>query len=297
MLKKLDTPLARKATLCLVSTSCWTARKLDKKVTQETNTRYHAAETAGRFNKLIIAADATKELTDVITEARTLFYKYTLPWADEGPRVLPNANYSKFADEFRPLQRKFDAAADRFARRYPDYVEDSKVLLNGMWRKEDYPSPQAIRGKFRLAMQILPFPDSNDFRADIDDETFADMKAEIEASSSATTALGNVAERITEVVGHMAAKLAEYKGKDHVKKPGEKRSFFTDSLVENVRELADLLPSFNLTNDPKLTAIAKRIANELCVEEAEVLRDNQNVRASVQVSAEEIVSQVEKFFG
>ena len=297
MLQRLDTPLARKATLCLVSTSCYTARRLDKRVTTETNERYHADPAAGRFNKLILPAECLKELTEIIGEARTLFYSLTLPWCDEGPRVLPNANYSKFADAFRPLQRKFDAAADKFARAYPDYVEESKKLLNGMWKAEDYPSPAHIRGKFQLKMQILPFPDSSDFRADLDDDTLADIKAEIEASSSTDTALKNVGERITEVVGHMAKKLAEYRGKDYQRKPGETRSFFTDSLVENVRELADLLPAFNLTDDPKLNEIAARISKELCVEDADTLRENGEARKSVQKSADEIVSDVQKFFG
>ena len=69
MLQRLDTPLARKATLCLVSTSCYTARRLDKRVTTETNERYHADPAAGRFNKLILPAECLKELTEIIGEA------------------------------------------------------------------------------------------------------------------------------------------------------------------------------------------------------------------------------------
>jgi len=292
---KIKTPLSRKATLLLVSTSCWTARKLDREVTDETNERYHASEVAGRFNKLIIGAEHTKVLTEIINEARALFYKFTLPWADEGPRVLPNANYKKFADEFRPLVRKFEAAADKFERNYPGYVEEAKRYLNGMWKAKDYPAPDTIRSKFKLEMSLLQFPDANDFRADLDEDVLEDIRDELKASSTGEAAMKATVDRIIEVVGHMAEKLKTYKTKDECQE-GEKRSFFADTLVGNVRELADLLPSFNLTDDPKLTAITKRIQQELCAEEPDVLREEKDVRASVQASAEEIVKEVSKFF-
>lgn len=89
---------------------------------------------------------------------------------------------------------------------------------------------------------------------------------------------------IIEVVGHMAEKLKEYKVQ-----PGK---YFADSLVKNVRELAELLPAFNLTNDPKLTRLTKRIVKELCAEDASVLRKDDDVRKSVAKSADDILADV-----
>jgi hypothetical protein len=59
-----------------------------------------------------------------------------------------------------------------------------------------------------------------------------------------------------------------------------------------VRTLADLLPAFNLTDDPKLTAITKRIKKELCAEEASELRSNEVARETVRKSADDIVKAV-----
>lgn len=144
-------------------------------------------------------------------------------------------------------------------------------------------------------MTILPFPDSADFRADLDDETVADIRREIEETSIRVAAdtLRHTAQRIADTVGHMAEKLKEYnsgsKGKN------DKRNFFLNSLVDNVRDLAELLPAFNLTNDPKLAAIAKRISKELCAEDAAELRKNDAARESVKKSADEIVKAVSQF--
>jgi hypothetical protein len=288
---KIASPLSRKAVLVSVNISQWTARKLDKQITRETNARYNASEDAGRFNKLLIEAERLAGLNALVSKARTLHYKMTRPWADEGPRILPNALYSKFSDEFRVLKREFAVAADQFARDYPTFIEERKRKLNGAFNPNDYPSVDQIRQKFQLDLTILPFPDASDFRSDLDDDIVNDIKREIAEMSDRVVngAMRHTGEQIVKTVGHMAEKLKEYRSE---KTPGEPKKYFMDSLVSNVRELAELLPAFNLTNDPKLDEIAKRISNELCVEDAQALRENDAARENVAKSADEIVAAV-----
>ena len=292
MTTKIATPLSRTTVLVSVRISQWTARKLDKQITDETNRRYAAKKDAGRYNKLLIETERLAEMTSLVSQARHLHYSMTRPWADEGARILPNALYSKFTDDFRVLKRKFQEAADRFCAEYPKFIEERKVSLNGAFKATDYPDPSEIRNKFRLELAVLPFPDADDFRSDLDDDVVADIKREITEQSDKVIddAMKHTFTQITDLVGHMASKLKEYK----TNKPGE-RKFFMDSLVDNVRDLVELLPAFNLTNDPKLTAITKRMAKELCTEDAQALRDNDDAREAVAKSADEIVAAVGKF--
>src|SRR5262252_3596972 len=178
MTKKIDTPLARKAVLVSVSISQWTARKLDKRVTDKVNREHNAADDAGRYNKLLIEQKRLAEINTLVSKARSLHYDLTRPWADEGPRILPNALYAKFAEKFREIKREFERAADAFARGYPDFVEERRRALNGLFRADDYPSPAAIREKFKLEMTVTTFPDAEDFRADLDEDTLADIRDE-----------------------------------------------------------------------------------------------------------------------
>jgi hypothetical protein len=292
---QITTPLSRKAVLVSVNISQWTARKLDRKVTDETNRKYHAADDAGRYNKLLIASEHLAELTGMVSKARMLHYKMTQPWADDGPRILPNALFSKFSDEFRTLKREFNDAADRFCAAYPAFVEERKKALNGLFNDGDYPSADDIRSKFNLDLTILPFPDAADFRSELDDDTVAEIRAQLQVTTSTVVdkAMAHTVERIVSVVGHMANKLTAYSNRA----PGELGGVFRDSLVENVRELADLLPAFNLVGDAKLDEIAKRIKAELCTEDAKSLRENDGAREAVQKSADEIVAAVSGLFG
>jgi hypothetical protein len=291
--KKAASPLSRKAVLVSVNIKTWTARKLDMRVTDETNRKYRAAKDAGRYNKRLLAGEHLAELNALVSKARHLHYRMTRPWADDGPRILANMLFAKFSDEFRVLKRDFGIAADKFAKAYTSFVDARKGELNGLFNANDYPPAREIRKRFNLDLTVLPFPDAEDFRADLDDDTLADIKAELQTTTQSVldNAMRDTAEQIVETVGHMAQKLKDYK----TGAPGE-RNIFRDSLVENVRELADLLPAFNLADDPKLTAITKRIKTELCAETADTLREDEKVRVTVQKSADQIVAAVGALF-
>jgi hypothetical protein len=293
--KKIASPLSRKATLVSVDISQWTARKLDKNVTAKVNREHHASEDAGRYHKLLIEAKRLEAINSLVAQARRLHYTMTKPWADEGLRILPNKLHEKFAQEFRALKREFDQAADDFCRDYPMFIAERKRALNGLFDASDYPDASEIRSKFKLNTKTFPLPESDDFRSDVlDADTVEDIKRELAETNEAVLAdaMKHTAKQITEVVGHMASKLNDYK------KPGKgSRSFFSHTLVENVKQLAELLPAFNLDNDPALDAITDRINKELCAESAETLRHDDNVRKSVAKSADDILRDVESLLG
>jgi hypothetical protein len=292
--QKIASPLSRKATLVSVDISQWTARKLDKKITEQVNREHGASQDAGRYNKLLIEAKRLEAINSIVSQARRLHHTMTKPWCDAGLRILPNVLHAKFADAFRKLKREFEQAADDFCRDYPQFVEERKRALNGLFDPADYPSPDTIREKFKLEVKTFPVPDADDFRSDVlDADTIEDIKRELGETSDKVLqgAMKDTADQIMKAVGHMSEKLKAYKSS------GEKRSFFFPSLVENVRELADLLPAFNLTNDPAFDQIAKRIQRELCAEDAETLRENDEARAVVQKSADDILKDVEALLG
>lgn len=295
MTKNLNT-LKHKATLVMVNCKVWTAHKFDRKITRETNQRYKAEDDAGRWNKKLIGGKHLKKITDLQAAARTCLYHYSKPWAQEGPRILPNSLYQKFADEFRVIKRDFDQAADEFCRVYPKLVEDRKAKGNGMFRPEDYPSPSEIRSKFSLKFDMMNIPDDADFRSDLDDGLHEEIRHEIEANiqNSIKGAQDHTIHQVIEVVGHMVKKLNEVKDQPEPPK-GKKRKSYKDSLVNNIRELVELMPAFNMTNDPALTALTDRIAKELCTEDAKDLRKHPEAAETVAKSAEDIMAVAEKF--
>lgn len=292
---KIASPLSRKATLVAVVISQWTARRLDRKVTKKVNEEHGADDNAGRYNKLLIETKRMEKINSIVSKARKLHYGLTKPWCDEGMRILPNVLHSEFADQFRVLKREFEIAADEFCRDYPMFVEERKIKLARLFNKKDYPDVREIRSKFRLETKVFPVPEADDFRSDVlDADTIEDIKRELAETQNSVLdgAMADTKKQLVEVIGHMSEKLAAYG-----KKTGE-RNFFTDSLVSNIRELAELhRHAFNFNDDPKYDALLKRILDELCTEEPKTLRDDAKVRATVKKSADRILKDVESLLG
>lgn len=286
--------LSTRAMLARLTIRAWSARKLDRKITDEVNSSHGAAADAGRYNKLLISADSLATLAKIGGEARNAHYVSTLPWADEGSRILPAAAYLDYTAKMREFRVRWNDAAALFVAAYPDYVADARARLNGMFRAEDYPPAEEIGARFALRASVLPCPDASDFRVDIGDTAAAEIRADIEAQSAEALviAMRDVWSRIADRVEPMVERLKAYK-------PGGKadraEGVFRDSLVENVRELVSILPILNITGDAALTAMASRLDAELCRDSAAELRENPFARQSVAAAAESILSDVSAY--
>lgn len=292
---KIASPLSRKAVLLAINISAPSFRKLDRKVTDEVNRKHNADADAGRYNKLLIEAKRLEDINNAVSRARALHYEMTRPWTDKGLRILPNVLYQQFTAEFNAIKRDFDKATKEFCRDYPAAIQERRKALGSLFNEADYPSPHGIEAKFKMETRFSPLLDDvADFRADLDEDTLNDIRDEMARSSGAALddAMRSTGDEIIEKVGYMSKRLKEVAEVE----PGKKKFFF-DSLVENVRDLAKLLPAFNFNNDPKLTHIIDRINTELCVEDAADLRKNAKARDQVRKSADQIVAEVEKFFG
>ena len=94
--------LTDKALLVQLNVSQWTARKYDKKVTQQVADQYQAMVEAGRYNKSLLPLnDYLGNIHKLTTTIRTEYYKNTLPWGINGTQMLPSKNYLSFMTEHR----------------------------------------------------------------------------------------------------------------------------------------------------------------------------------------------------
>lgn len=281
--------LASRAMLAHINIRQWSARKLDKRVTQETNEANGASADAGRYNKALVAKTAMGSIVAAAAAARALHYGKTLPWLDDGARILPATAYAAYSESLRQIRVRFESAVDEFVAGYDAYVDDARVSLGRMFDDSDYPSSHDIRAKFSFGVRVLPMPDAADFRAQISDNQAAMIKAEIEESSRVAlqVAMADAWQRISIVVGKMVEKLNGY--------TGGKDGSFRDSLVENVRDLVTILPGFNLTGDAFLNETINRMESELCRYEPDSLREDPIIRKSVSDAATEILASVSQY--
>jgi hypothetical protein len=73
----------------------------------------HGAQAdAGRYHKILLPTVALAEIHKIMSEARQEYYLMTLPWDDNGYRVLPAAAYMNHTEKMRALSNRFTPAVE-----------------------------------------------------------------------------------------------------------------------------------------------------------------------------------------
>lgn len=261
------TGLSTKAMLAGVTIKEWSGKKLDREATNETIAANGAEADAGRFNKALIPPAAFGKIREIAGKARKEHYARTLPWHDNGNRVLSNVGYLDFTAKMRELSAEYDAAVSEFIAAYPVHIAAAQKRLGDMFDASEFPAASDLPRRFSFAWQIWPMPEAADFRVDVGQVEAERIRADIQDRTNAAidAAMGDAFQRVADVVGKMAERLASDREIERKAENGavigmEKAApIFRDSLVENVAELAALLPSLNITGNPALAAAADKM--------------------------------------
>ena len=280
--------LSSRAMLCSLSISMWSARKHDPDASEEIAVRHGAQVDSGRYHKLLLPKKALAEIQQVVAEARQAHYFVTLPWDDNGYRVLPAPVYMDHTRKMAGLAKRFESAVDVLLAGFAALIEDARIRLGGLFRANDYPTLEELRAKFSFETKVLPLPDAGDFRVTLGDEEKDRIKRQITAAVEASLQVAGreLWFRLYDAVKHMSDRLAAYKVTDQgVEHP------FRDTIVTNLVKLTDVLPKMNITQDPELERLAEQVRSSLLVDPKE-LRESESVRSKTADAAAAIAQRM-----
>ena len=257
----------------------WTARKHDRKATREVD-QAHGANDAGRYNKLLVDKEALKPVQSCAAALRELHYTLTLPWGDNGDRVLPSVLFEDYTTQIRNAREKYMNVVRDFVSEYPNLVQAARKRLGTLYEPSDYPAASQIEDRFGAKVGFSPIAAAEDFRVDVGAENVAEIRAEIsrEAEARLKEATAACWLRVREVVERYALRMSDEKGRVY------------DSMVDNARDLVKLLPALNLTNDPELTRVAQEIELRLLPTTIGQLRSSATARQKVAEAANDIMA-------
>ena len=279
--------LSDRALLVQLTISQWTARKYDKKATQEVATTFNTSKDAGRYNKSLLPMnDYLDRVHKKTTFIREKFYKNTLPWGMEGTMMLPTTNYLAFMNEFRKEKNEWLTLVNDFKSNYLQLKDDAKRVLGQLYADADYPTESEVGNKFKIDMAVFPVP-STDFRCQIASDELSRIQQDVEArvADAQATAMKEVWTRLYDRVKHMAEKLADPK------------SIFRDTLVENLQEQCTMLSRLNFMDDPNLEALRQQVEGTLASHHPDALRNDPDLRRDTAAEAKAIMDKMSVFMG
>lgn len=277
--------LTDKALLVQLNVSQWTARKYDKKATQQIADQHNTIVEAGRYNKSLLPMnDYLGDITSMTTTIRTEYYKNTLPWGINGTQMLPSKNYLSFMTEFRNYKSNWLALVDRFVDAYPQLKLDAQRILTGLYKEEDYPAVDQVRHKFGIDMVVMPVP-ADDFRVQIADDELATIQQQVteRVTNASQQAMSEAWKRLYDVVKHASDKLNDPNG------------IFRDSLVQNVSDICSILPRLNFSDDPNLEYMRQQVEKTLANENPDALRVDWDLRDQKARQAKDIADRMKVY--
>lgn len=235
-----------RALLANCSVKRWNPRVLDRKVTQQVKTQHGAADDSGDFRKALVEKAAIKALNTSGGKIRALHYSLTLPWDDEGARLLPSKTYQRYQDEMRILRYEDERLRNDFVAIYPQLLAAAPGRLGTMFDPDDFPDVAELPSKFEVKLSFVPVPDAKDFRADVADEAAKDIREQIVAEQDAKFqgAMRDCFKRVESVVSRISSTLSKE----------EPRIF--ETLITNAQDIVKAMTELNISDDPKL--------NEFC---------------------------------
>ena len=289
----MDAGISARALLVNTTVRVWTGEKRDRAITREICTMKGAEDNAVRANKSLLGEHIGGVQTAEIALRQTVNER-TLPWMDDGTRILKGSGFVAFTEAMVAPTRQFGAAVDAFIVAYPEIKHEAERRVGDAYNEADYPPATRLKERFGVKLTFLPVPSAQDLRVNLADDEIAAVRRNAEQALHGTVndAVRSLLDRLQEPVAHMASRLRLFRRTS----AGKVQHPFRDSLVENVRAIVRLAPALNLMDDPRIAELCREIERHLTPHDPEQLRSSAALRESVADEADAILKRMQGAF-
>lgn len=211
-----------------------------------------ASDLRDSYYQQLVSESFVRPIEMAAGRLRKVHYRYTLPWLDDGVRILASSVFFAYRDEIDKLKAEFDAAVVGFIAQYATAKAEAKLRKKTLFKESMYPSEDSLRAMFSVDVNLMPVPEAEDFRVELPDEEIQRIKENVQRgqqeilASSSRHCLG----RLQQLVKIYHDTLGS-------------GSVFRDSLVENLIEGTELISKLNIACDMQVDMACKTVLSNL----------------------------------
>lgn len=234
--------------------SVWTARKKDMKASDDIAAMNGAdVGIADVRKKLLGNCDELIAVQKFAANVRNMHYSMTLPWSDNGSRLLTTQQYFKYNEVMSQLQTEFHTLVDNFLQAYQWEVSKAQAKLGAMFNRDEYPTSEALQDKFRFRVSYIPLPDSGDFRIDIGNEALEQIQSQYQShyTQAINSAMSDLWHKLHDNLVTLVRQL-------DVNEEGKGNRLY-DTVFDRAIELVSMLGTCNVTGDSQMEAMRRKL--------------------------------------
>lgn len=264
----------------------WAGYKLDKAQSAKVTDDAGAQPDSARVNKHLVAKEDLAKINSAGGAVRNHFYARTLPWKDNGDRLLPRKAYTRFVEEHAALRATFEAEVTDFVERvYPNVIDRASFRMGEMFDNTDYPHPAELARRFYITCDIDAVSTAGDFRVTMDQDELESIQGGIEA---------RVADRMAKAAAEPWTRLMAALTRFQTRLTSEGGQL-REAMVASLSELAETIPDLNFTSDPNIDSLCARIGLMVKGVDAKTLRKDDVARTAVSSEAARIMADMSGF--
>ncbi len=261
--------------------SMWHGYVRDQEVEHKVVESAKADDNAAIFYKKLSACPLFKKYKKLVSKARGQHYLLTMPWLDNGVRILPASLLLEYKNRVESVIDLINAEARYIASNRDALSEYAKIHLGELYKESDVPTAADLERAFGASIEFWPMPKTGDWRIEAEECLIKEMDAKLNAQIEQRykTALSNTSKKILDCARRLHKALL-----------GKR---LHASTVEAFNELLDLIPHLNISNDAEVNRIYRQLIESVGDLDVEDLRADRTLRTRKAAKLGAIIASME----
>ncbi len=216
---------------------------------------------------------AFKALTSIKTETRAFWISNTLPFPEDGIRLLKQSAIDDFEANMRAARDDLAIAVVTLGNHYREIREEARQRLGSLFDPSDYPA--TLEGLFAVTWDY-PSVEPPDYLMELKPALYEAERQRVAARFDEAVRLAEegFTTEFAAVVAHLCERLS---GTDADGKP----KVFRDSAVTNALDFFQRFKSLNVSSNAQLDALVEQARDAVQGVQTKDLRKSAGVRATV----------------
>jgi hypothetical protein len=248
-----------------------TQRKLSDTQTKQAADTFHAATDLVTASKRLIDTknETYRTLTAIKSQASSYWRSMTLPYPQEGVRLIKQSDVAPFEDKMREFRERLAAAAANLQLEYETIKNAAREKLGDLFNPSDYPA--TLEGVFDVRWEYPPVEPPN-YLMTFNPELYEQEQQRIQHrfESAVVMAENAFAEQLQEMVEHLIERLTD--------DPGGEKKVFRNAAVENFKDFYENFRRMNVRSNAQLEGLIQQANDLVSGVDVKELRKDKNLR-------------------
>ena len=223
-----------------------------------------------RGTKKLLPEEIFSPLREIMKEIVSYLDTNTSLWEDGGWRICRANKVFDIETQVSQYAWQYHAERDRIMSRWASVEWDMKVRLGAAFDPSRFPSAEKVREHLTIVSNWKPVPTAGDWRIDLPQSIV--NKTEEDTKALLVSQQERVRSRVISALRALQDKCSSFE---------EGKSRIHQSTLDEVANLATVIPGLLIMEDPSLTAICEEASRSIRGVDRDILRDSAPAREAV----------------